>query len=165
MLNGHALPQHGMCIIPGLFDREAVLARGAQACAAAAAATTSIRSGGAAAAGAFNVNDDKFTVEWKPEVVVGGELNDTDPLVVAILDAVVLEPTTVNGGSQVKGSEAARLVRSAARRSTAVLQAQAWGAVVAMPAATRQAIHPDAVSSHAALWLRLPCLLSRLHLP
>ena len=156
-----AMQEHGMCIIRALFPPEAVLERGALACAQAARAlaqqrgvisgssgsTQSVEKTDKETALPFNVNADKFTVLC-PELGRPREgLSLIHPVLVSILEAVALEPpssTSSTAGATKDGSSNGRLLRSALRRSDALLQVQPMGAVVALPSASRQAIHPDA---------------------
>jgi hypothetical protein len=129
-----ALQQHGLCILRALFSAEAVAAQGGVACAAAAAA---VAGGGppsgagreeeaaAAAASArerFHVNVDKFTIRCPALAQPQPQLPLTHPAIVAILEAAALEPAPQAVGHGVGGASQARLVRSALRRSEALLQ-------------------------------------------
>jgi hypothetical protein len=129
-----ALQQHGLCILRALFSAEAVAAQGGVACAAAAAA---VAGGGppsgagreeeaaAAAASArerFHVNVDKFTIRCPALAQPQPQLPLTHPAIVAILEAAALEPAPQAVNHGVGGASQARLVRSALRRSEALLQ-------------------------------------------
>lgn len=129
-----SLRVQGLCVIRGLFDPAAVGEKAGGAVASAVAAK-------AADEGSFNVNTDKFTVR-APELGEGSVALQQHPLIVALLEAAALEP--MPGTADGEDDGAPRLHRTALRRSTALLEAQSVGGVVALPGAERQAIHPDA---------------------
>ena len=140
-----ALRNHGVCVLRGLFEPQAVGSLAAAATGEAVASAKQVLEGAEEGQGreAFNVNDDKFTV--RSDTLGAASALQQHPLIVALLEAVALEPMPGTAeASQPAAAGQGRLEKTALRRSVALLEAQPVGGVVSLPGAARQAIHPDA---------------------